>query len=151
MKKKPQLTYARAVFKYKGQNALDKARKGISSGSGPAIDLSDVSPQTPIPKSKGRMKEGASEYTGVSFNRANTTESVKSAEAEGVSSKLQDSSMNFTLHIYEENDASSISESIQDSSTGITDMNCSLHSRSHARRLISSCCCCLLSTADLWL
>ena len=68
MKKKPQLTYARAVFKYKGQNALDQARKGIS---GPAIDLSDVPPQTPIPnKSKGRMKEGASEYTGVSFNRA---------------------------------------------------------------------------------
>eukprot|EP00986_Skeletonema_menzelii_P007147 scaffold2777_cov119-Skeletonema_menzelii.AAC.1 len=63
--------YARAVFKYKGQDALDKARQRISSGSGPAIDLSDVPPQTPIPKRKWRMKEGASKYTGVSFNKAN--------------------------------------------------------------------------------
>jgi len=54
--------YARVVFKYKGQGALDKAMEFI-------IDLSDISPQLPIPKSAGRIKEGASKYTGVSFNK----------------------------------------------------------------------------------
>ncbi|KAK1742622.1 AP2/ERF family transcription factor [Skeletonema marinoi] len=54
--------YARAVFKYKCQGALDKAMEFI-------IDLSDISPQLPIPKSAGRIKEGASKYTGVSFNK----------------------------------------------------------------------------------
>ena len=34
------------------------------------MDLSDVPPQLLIPKSKGRMKEGASKYTGVSFNKS---------------------------------------------------------------------------------
>eukprot|EP00984_Skeletonema_dohrnii_P004073 scaffold1409_cov78-Skeletonema_dohrnii-CCMP3373.AAC.1 len=32
------------------------------------IDLSDVPPQPPIPKSAGRIKEGASKYTGVFFD-----------------------------------------------------------------------------------
>eukprot|EP00986_Skeletonema_menzelii_P003882 scaffold1257_cov140-Skeletonema_menzelii.AAC.1 len=57
--------YARAVYKYRGQEALDKARKRNSSG----IDLSGVRPQSPILKSEGRMKEGASKYTGVHFNK----------------------------------------------------------------------------------
>ena len=54
--------YARAKFKYK-----DKGRVRTSSGF--VIDLSDVPPQLPIPKSKGRMKEGASKYAGVYFNK----------------------------------------------------------------------------------
>ncbi len=54
--------YARAVFKYKQQGATKKQKSNI-------IDLSDVPPQPPIPKSKGRMKEGSSKYTGVSFHR----------------------------------------------------------------------------------
>ena len=58
--------YARAVFKFKGQEALDKAR-GLKK-SAHAIDLSDVPPQPPIPKSIWR-KEGASKYTGVTFNK----------------------------------------------------------------------------------
>ena len=33
------------------------------------IDLSDVPPQQPILKSAGHIKEGASKYTGVSFNK----------------------------------------------------------------------------------
>jgi len=33
------------------------------------IDLSDIPPQPPIPKSSGRIKEGASKYTGVSFHK----------------------------------------------------------------------------------
>jgi hypothetical protein len=41
------IDYARAVFKYKGQEALEKAREQKSSGSEPAIniDLSDIQPQ----------------------------------------------------------------------------------------------------------
>ena len=65
------IDYAKAVFKYKGQDALDKARKRKSSGSVHAIDLSDVPPQPPILKSKGRIKEGASKYAGVTFSKAN--------------------------------------------------------------------------------
>eukprot|EP00985_Skeletonema_marinoi_P030621 scaffold32934_cov175-Skeletonema_marinoi.AAC.5 len=57
--------YARAVFKFKGQGALGKARDQNSS----FIDLSDVPPQPPIPKSACRVKEGASKYTGVSFHK----------------------------------------------------------------------------------
>eukprot|EP00985_Skeletonema_marinoi_P021723 scaffold13475_cov140-Skeletonema_marinoi.AAC.4 len=57
--------YARAVFKYKGQGALEKARKEKQQIL--HIDLSDVPPQQPIPKSRGRIKEGASKYTGVHF------------------------------------------------------------------------------------
>jgi hypothetical protein len=60
--------YARAVFKYKGQEALDKARE--QSSSGPEFDLRDVPPQLPILKSKGRIKEGSSKYTGVYFHKA---------------------------------------------------------------------------------
>jgi hypothetical protein len=52
------ICYARAVFKYKG----DMQQKRI------IVNLSDVSPQPPIPKNADRMKEGASKYTGVSFN-----------------------------------------------------------------------------------
>ena len=35
------------------------------------IDISDVPPRPPIPKSKRYVKEGASKYTGVSFNKQN--------------------------------------------------------------------------------
>eukprot|EP00986_Skeletonema_menzelii_P012972 scaffold7346_cov154-Skeletonema_menzelii.AAC.4 len=63
--------YARVIFKYKGQEALDKARKRKSSGSGPPIDLSDVPPQPPIPpRIRGRIREGGSRYVGVYFNKA---------------------------------------------------------------------------------
>eukprot|EP00984_Skeletonema_dohrnii_P025863 scaffold15073_cov110-Skeletonema_dohrnii-CCMP3373.AAC.1 len=58
--------YARAVFKYKGQAALGKAREQDSF----IIGLSDVPPQPPIPKSSGSIKEGASKYVGVSFNKS---------------------------------------------------------------------------------
>eukprot|EP00984_Skeletonema_dohrnii_P001455 scaffold463_cov107-Skeletonema_dohrnii-CCMP3373.AAC.5 len=66
--------YARAVFKYKGQGALDKAREQktinkVGEHSLFTIDLSDVPPQPPIPKSAGRIKDGASKYTGVSFEK----------------------------------------------------------------------------------
>eukprot|EP00984_Skeletonema_dohrnii_P005687 scaffold2005_cov115-Skeletonema_dohrnii-CCMP3373.AAC.8 len=57
--------YARAVFKYRGQGALDKARDQNSF----IIDLSDVPPQPPIPKSACRVKEGASKYKGVTFEK----------------------------------------------------------------------------------
>ena len=50
--------YARAVFKY-GKRQKDSV-----------LDLSDVPPQLPIHKSEGQMKEGASKYAGVSFNKA---------------------------------------------------------------------------------
>lgn len=40
------IDYARAVFKYKGQEALDKARERKKS-PGISIDLSDVRPQQP--------------------------------------------------------------------------------------------------------
>eukprot|EP00984_Skeletonema_dohrnii_P020663 scaffold10143_cov119-Skeletonema_dohrnii-CCMP3373.AAC.2 len=51
--------FARAVFKYKGQGALDKAREANEQNSC-IIDLSDVPPQSPIPKSAGSIREGAS-------------------------------------------------------------------------------------------
>ena len=60
------IDYARAVFKYKGEEALAKLREQKSSRS--AIDLSDVPPRQPIPKREGHMKEGSSKYTGVYFN-----------------------------------------------------------------------------------
>ena len=53
--------YARAVFKYKSGEKAEIARE--------RIDLSDVPTQRPIPKSAGHIKEGASKYTGVSFNK----------------------------------------------------------------------------------
>eukprot|EP00984_Skeletonema_dohrnii_P027090 scaffold16542_cov152-Skeletonema_dohrnii-CCMP3373.AAC.6 len=65
--------YARALFKYKGQGALGKAGEQKAKSriqSSPAIDLSDVPPQPPILKSAGHIKDGASKYTGVSFNKA---------------------------------------------------------------------------------
>ena len=33
------------------------------------LDLSDVPPQPPIPKRAGQIKEGASKYSGVTFNK----------------------------------------------------------------------------------
>ena len=54
--------YARAVFKYQGQDALDKIRKQNSLTSG-------VPPMPPIPKYKGRIKEGPSKYAGVTFSK----------------------------------------------------------------------------------
>eukprot|EP00984_Skeletonema_dohrnii_P000070 scaffold23_cov101-Skeletonema_dohrnii-CCMP3373.AAC.5 len=62
--------YARAVFKYKGQGALDKARETKEENSSFIIDLSNVPPQHPIPKSGGYIKEGASKYNGVTFSKA---------------------------------------------------------------------------------
>ncbi|KAK1739959.1 hypothetical protein QTG54_009718 [Skeletonema marinoi] len=62
------IDYARAVFKFKGQGALDKARETKEQNSF-IIDLSDVPPQPPIPKSASCVKEGASRYTGVSFDK----------------------------------------------------------------------------------
>jgi TolA-binding protein len=59
------IDYARAVFKYNGQEGLDKAREKCHE----VVDLSDVPPQPPIPKSQRRIKEGASKYTGVCFNK----------------------------------------------------------------------------------
>ena len=56
------VNYARAVFKYQGQEALAKAREGI--------DLSDVPPQPPIPKSGRYIKDCSSKYTGVSFDKS---------------------------------------------------------------------------------
>ena len=56
------VNYARAVFKYQGQEALEKARE--------TIDLSDVPPQLPIPKSGRYIKGCSSKYTGVSFDKA---------------------------------------------------------------------------------
>eukprot|EP00984_Skeletonema_dohrnii_P034175 scaffold33466_cov155-Skeletonema_dohrnii-CCMP3373.AAC.1 len=66
--------HARAVFKYTGQGALDKARERRArdkSGEGSSfiIDLSGVPLQSPIPKSAGHIKEGASKYKGVSFDK----------------------------------------------------------------------------------
>ncbi len=58
------IDYARAVFKYKGEMKLKRqSRKSF------VIDLSDIPPQPPIPKSSGRIKEGASKYAGVYFNK----------------------------------------------------------------------------------
>ena len=59
--------YARAVFKYKGQQVLDKTRRSNSSAL--LIDLSDVPPQPPIQRSVGHMKNGTSKYAGVSYGK----------------------------------------------------------------------------------
>ena len=62
--------YARAVFKYKGvDNAKEKPKKRQRQSKSFTIDLSDVPPQPPIPKQKGR--DGASKYTGVHFHFIN--------------------------------------------------------------------------------
>eukprot|EP00984_Skeletonema_dohrnii_P001473 scaffold470_cov72-Skeletonema_dohrnii-CCMP3373.AAC.2 len=57
--------YARALFKYKGQGAVDKAREQMVQNS--FVDLTGAPPQSPFPKSAGRMKEGASKYAGIYF------------------------------------------------------------------------------------
>lgn len=56
--------YARALFKYRGQGALDKAMEQRSL----KINLTGVPPQPAIPKSSGRINDGASKYTGVCFH-----------------------------------------------------------------------------------
>ena len=56
-------------MKYRGPVALDKAKKRKYSGSGLKIDLSGVPPQLPILKSDNRIKEGASKYSGVCFDK----------------------------------------------------------------------------------
>ncbi len=55
--------YARALFKYKG-GVKDREQRDSF-----AIDLSGVPSQPPIPKSSGRIKEGASKYTGLFLNQ----------------------------------------------------------------------------------
>eukprot|EP00577_Skeletonema_sp_RCC1716_P028353 CAMPEP_0113395796 /NCGR_PEP_ID=MMETSP0013_2-20120614/13399_1 /TAXON_ID=2843 ORGANISM="Skeletonema costatum, Strain 1716" /NCGR_SAMPLE_ID=MMETSP0013_2 /ASSEMBLY_ACC=CAM_ASM_000158 /LENGTH=64 /DNA_ID=CAMNT_0000280059 /DNA_START=60 /DNA_END=250 /DNA_ORIENTATION=- /assembly_acc=CAM_ASM_000158 len=55
--------YARAVFKFKGQGALDKLseRRALDNAREQdtiIIDLSGVPPQPPITKSAGLIKEG---------------------------------------------------------------------------------------------
>ncbi len=57
------MDYARALFKYKGCGFPDNAMEPCSH----RIDLSNVPPQPPIPKSSGHIKDGASKYTGVHF------------------------------------------------------------------------------------
>ena len=52
-----------------GKGAIDKAREQNSSGL--AVDLSDVPPQPPIPKSDGHIKEGSSKYAGVTYSGGN--------------------------------------------------------------------------------
>ena len=60
--------YARAVFKYKGQDALDKARVYLQEKrQSLEIDLSDVPQQRPILRHADRIKDGASKYAGVFF------------------------------------------------------------------------------------
>eukprot|EP00986_Skeletonema_menzelii_P006274 scaffold2370_cov124-Skeletonema_menzelii.AAC.8 len=56
--------YARALFKYRGQHALDKAKRQKDDRF--VLDLSDVPPQPPILKSRRRGKEGGSKYAGIS-------------------------------------------------------------------------------------
>eukprot|EP00984_Skeletonema_dohrnii_P005420 scaffold1907_cov73-Skeletonema_dohrnii-CCMP3373.AAC.11 len=58
--------YARVLCKYKGQDALDKARVVQNTF---IVDLADVPPQLPIPKSAGQIKDGTSKYAGVNFNK----------------------------------------------------------------------------------
>lgn len=62
------IDYARAVLKYKGKEALEQERNLTRRVV--VIDLSDVPPQPPIPKSAGNIKYGASKYTGVTFHKA---------------------------------------------------------------------------------
>ena len=59
------IDYARAVVKYKGKEAPMVNRSLLVN------DFTDVPQQPPIPKSAGRIKEGASKYTGVFFDKTN--------------------------------------------------------------------------------
>jgi hypothetical protein len=66
--------YARAVFKYKGQWTLERAmeQRSLVKARVPSsfvVDLTDVPPQSPLPKRRGRITEGASKYTGVTFHK----------------------------------------------------------------------------------
>ncbi len=60
------------------ENSIGMSGRDITSGrestkrqraDGFVLDLSDVPPKQPIPKSKGCIKEGASKYKGVSFDK----------------------------------------------------------------------------------
>ena len=62
--------FARAVFKYRGPEALAHARARVQNSSSLVIDLSGVPPRPPILKSTGRIKTGASKFAGVYFNKA---------------------------------------------------------------------------------
>ena len=53
------------LLENEGQGTQDKAREQSAF----IIDLSDVPPQPPIPKSAGFIKEGASKYAGVTFHK----------------------------------------------------------------------------------
>ncbi len=53
--------YARALFRY-GERRQQGQRNST-------VDLTDVPPQPTIPKSAGRIKDGASKYTGVHFRK----------------------------------------------------------------------------------
>ena len=62
------IDYARAVFKYKGKEALDKARVKASQIKF-ELDLSDVPLISPILNSGKRVTEASSRYVGVSFHK----------------------------------------------------------------------------------
>jgi len=55
--------YARALLKYRGREQRQQRQREST------LDLSDIPPQTAIPKSSGHVKDGASKYTGVSFSK----------------------------------------------------------------------------------
>ena len=63
------IDYARAVVKYRGQRSLDEAREQQNSALALDLSLSDVPSQAPILKNEGNIKEGASRYKGISFNK----------------------------------------------------------------------------------
>ena len=58
--KKAAVDYTSAIFKFRERVKRKSAFNRV---------LSDDPPQPPIPKSSGRVKEGASKYTGVSFDK----------------------------------------------------------------------------------
>ena len=63
--------YARAVFKCRGREALNKARMKAQNLSGfAAMNLSGVPPQPPIMKSADCVTEFGSKYVGISFKKA---------------------------------------------------------------------------------
>ncbi|KAK1742625.1 hypothetical protein QTG54_006222 [Skeletonema marinoi] len=52
-----------------GDSIGDKDVKKLQKKNAFVFDLSDVPPQQPIPKSVGRVKDGASKYAGVTFHK----------------------------------------------------------------------------------
>jgi len=74
--KEAAVDYARAVIKYKEDNMkkrpiepVENRPKKRQRPKSFCIDLTDVPTQTPIPKSAGYIKQGASKYTGVCFDK----------------------------------------------------------------------------------